>query len=331
VVEPRQDELLKEIELAVQNKEQVILFQNRRGYATIMICSTCGYTSKCINCDVSLTYHKASGKLHCHYCGFVQSVLNICPACGSVHILQKGFGTERIEEELKLIFPDIRTSRMDLDSTRTRNSMQLILSNFQEKKTDVLIGTQMVAKGLDFDNVTLIGVINADTILNYPDFRAFERGYQLLAQVSGRAGRREKKGTVLIQTYDPNNRIIGQVKANDYQAMYEDEIKERAAFNYPPFTRLIFLNVKHKDQQVLKHAAKVLSDRLRSALAHRVLGPEQPLIARVRSYYIEQVIIKIEKEMPVKKVKELIKNTILYFNAEKEHKNIRVQIDVDPY
>lgn len=316
---------------ALENKEQIILFQNRRGYATILICATCGYAPKCVNCDVSLTYHKTSGKLHCHYCGYHQSSINICPACGSVHIEQKGFGTERIEEELSLIFPDVKIARLDLDSTRTKNGMQQIISDFQDKKTQILIGTQMVAKGLDFDNVSLIGVINADTLLNYPDFRAFERSYQLLAQVAGRAGRRDKQGKVCIQAYDDSHRIIKQVIANDYAQMYADEMEERKQFNYPPFTRLIFINVKHKDANVLNVAAQQLANSLRAQLGDRILGPEQPLVARIRNYYIKQIIIKTEKSAAIQKVKAVLKDTIHNFNAQKDFKSVITQIDVDPY
>lgn len=316
---------------ALENKEQIILFQNRRGYATILICATCGYAPKCVNCDVSLTYHKTSGKLHCHYCGYHQSSINICPACGSVHIEQKGFGTERIEEELSLIFPDVKIARLDLDSTRTKNGMQQIISDFQDKKTQILIGTQMVAKGLDFDNVSLIGVINADTLLNYPDFRAFERSYQLLAQVAGRAGRRDKQGKVCIQAYDDSHRIIKQVIANDYAQMYADEMEERKQFNYPPFTRLIFINVKHKDANVLNIAAQQLANALKAQLGNRILGPEQPLVARIRNYYIKQIIIKTEKSAAIQKVKTVLKDTIQNFNAQKDFKSVITQIDVDPY
>lgn len=323
--------LIEEIELALANKEQIILFQNRRGYATILICATCGYAPKCVNCDVSLTYHKTSGKLHCHYCGYHQSSINICPACGSVHIEQKGFGTERVEEELSLIFPDEKIARLDVDSTRTRNGLQQIISDFQDKKTAILIGTQMVAKGLDFDNVTLIGVINADTLLNYPDFRAFERSYQLLAQVAGRAGRRDKQGKVVIQAYDDDHRIIKQVIDNKYVEMYEDEVAERRQFNYPPFSRLIFINIKHKDQHVLNAAAQQFANALRAQLGHRVLGPEQPMVSRVRNYYIKQVIIKSEKDASIQKVKSVLKSTILQFQAEKEFRSVNVQVDVDPY
>jgi len=323
--------LIDDITTTLENKEQVILFQNRRGYATILICKTCGFAPKCINCDVSLTYHKSSGKLHCHYCGYNQSSLTICPACGSVHIEQKGFGTERVEEELALIFPEAKIARLDVDTTRTKNSLQKLISDFQEHKTNILIGTQMVAKGLDFDNVTLIGVINADTLLNYPDFRAFERSFQLLAQVSGRAGRREKQGKVCIQAYDSNHRIIKQVIDNDYLAMYSDEIAERKEFNYPPFSRLIFINVKHKDQNVLNFAAQKFTDVLRQQLGNRVLGPEQPLVSRIRNYYIKQVIIKADKQTAIQKVKSVLKETIVNFNAEKDFKGVLIQIDVDPY
>ncbi|MDQ7949214.1 MAG: primosomal protein N' [Pedobacter sp.] len=323
--------LIDDMALALENKEQVILFQNRRGYATILICATCGYAPKCINCDVSLTFHKTSGKLHCHYCGYHQSSIQICPASGSVHIEQKGFGTERIEEELSLIFPDVKLARLDLDSTRTKNSMLQIISDFQDKKTQILIGTQMVAKGLDFDNVGLIGVINADTLLNYPDFRAFERSYQLLAQVAGRAGRREKQGKVCIQAYDDDHRIIQQVIENNYTGMYEDELAERKQFDYPPFTRLIFVNVKHKDADILNQAAQHLAIMLRNQLGNRILGPEQPLISRIRNYYIKQIIIKTERQTAIQKVKSILKETIKNFNAQKDYKSVVTQIDVDPY
>ncbi len=323
--------LIDDIQAALENKEQVILFQNRRGYATILICATCGFAPKCVNCDVSLTFHKSSGKLHCHYCGYHQNTLNICPACGSVHIEQKGFGTERVEEELSLIFPEAKIARLDVDSTRTKNSLQKIITDFQDGTTNILIGTQMVAKGLDFDNVSLIGIINADTLLNYPDFRAFERSYQLLAQVSGRAGRRDKQGKVDIQAYDEKHRIIKQVVGNKYEEMYEDEIVERKQFNYPPFSRLIFLNLKHKDPDVLNFASKMLANSLRTQLGKRVLGPEQPLVIRVRNYYLMQIIVKTERDTAIQKVKNLIKETILQVNVNPAFKGVIIQIDVDPY
>lgn len=323
--------LINEIGQAIEQKEQVILFQNRRGYATILICATCGFAPKCVNCDVSLTYHKTSGKLHCHYCGYHQSSINICPACGSVHIEQKGFGTERVEEELSLVFPEARIARLDVDSTRTKNGLMQIITDFQDKKTDILIGTQMVAKGLDFDNVTLIGVINADTLFNYPDFRAFERSYQLLAQVAGRAGRRDKQGKVVIQAYDDQHRIIKQVIENKYLEMYHDELAERRQFLYPPFTRLIFINIRHKDQDILNVAAQHFANMLKSQLGKRVLGPEQPMVSRIRNYYIRQVIIKSDRDTAVRKVKAILKDTILQFQTEKDYRGANIQVDVDPY
>lgn len=323
--------LIDEIASTMEQKEQVILFQNRRGYATILICATCGYAPKCVSCDVSLTYHKTSGKLHCHYCGYHQSSVNVCPACGSVHIEQKGFGTERVEEELSLVFPEAKIARLDVDSTRTKNGLMQIITDFQEKKTDILIGTQMVAKGLDFDNVTLIGVINADTLFNYPDFRAFERSYQLLAQVAGRAGRRDKQGKVIIQAYDDQHRIIKQVIENKYLEMYNDELTERRQFLYPPFTRLIFINIKHKDQDLLNVAAQRFASALRAQLGRRVLGPEQPMVARIRNYYIKQVIIKSDKDTSIQKVKSILKETILQFQMEKDYRGVNIQVDVDPY
>jgi len=323
--------LIKDIDQALSKKEQIVLFQNRRGYATILICATCGYTPKCVNCDVSLTYHKSSGKLHCHYCGYQQSSVNICPACGSVHVEQKGFGTERIEEELKLLYPEVTIARLDMDSTRTKNGLQQILNDFQEKKTDILIGTQMVAKGLDFDNLNLIGVINADTLLSYPDFRAYERSFQLLAQVAGRAGRREEQGNVCIQTYDANHRIIKQVVDNDYFGMYSDEIAEREKFLYPPFARMIFLYIKHKDANVLDYAATALANTLKNKFGKRVLGPEQPLVSRVRNLYIKQIIIKADKHTAIQKVKTALRETLTDFNAIKDFKSVMIQIDVDPY
>lgn len=323
--------LIDDIVEALEKKEQIILFQNRRGYATILLCATCGYAPKCVNCDVSLTYHKSSGKLHCHYCGYYQSSINVCPACGSVHVEQKGFGTERIEEELSLLFPEAKIARLDLDSTRSKNGMQQIIRDFQDKKADILIGTQMVAKGLDFENVSLIGVINADTLLNYPDFRAFERSYQLLAQVAGRAGRRDKQGKVCIQAYADDHRIIQQVVNNDYEQMYADELEERRQFNYPPFSRLIFINVKHKDADVLNLAAQTLAANLRGQLGKRVLGPEQPLVSRVRNYYIKQIILKIERTAAIQKVKTVLVDTIRDFNSQKDFRSVITQIDVDPY
>lgn len=324
--------LINEITGALARKEQVILFQNRRGYTPVLLCTTCGYTPKCINCDVSLTFHKSSAKLHCHYCGYKQEVLNACPACGSTKIEQKGFGTEKIEDELQLLFENARIARMDLDSTRTRNSFQLLLNDFEEGRIDILVGTQMVAKGLDFGNVTTIGIISADSMLKYPDFRAFERSFQMLSQVSGRAGRRAKQGKVVIQAYDTYHRVISQVIRNDYQEMFDTEILERRNFHYPPLYRLIQLDVKHKDLSKLVTIAASLAGILRSQFADRILGPEAPLVGRIRNYYIQTILIKVEKEgVSIQKIKDALRGILTSFDADTANKGVYVQIDVDPY
>lgn len=314
------------------NKEQVILFQNRRGYTPLSICRTCGYISKCIHCDVSLNYHKSTGQLHCHYCGYKQDVLASCPACGSVHIEPKGFGTEKIEDDLKYIFPEARIARMDLDTTRAKHSFQHILSEFEEQRIDILVGTQIVAKGLDFSHVTLIGIINADSLLNFPDFRAFEKGFQLLSQVSGRAGRREKAGRVIIQTYDTRHRVIDQVIRHDYDSLFNTEIQERLNFKYPPIYRMIRLDIKHKDPMVLNQAAQRFAAAIRTTLGERVLGPEEPMISRIRNLYIKTIYIKIERKgIPVSKVKEYLAQALLGFEADKQNKGTFIQVDVDPF
>ncbi len=324
--------LLNEIKGALSRKEQVILFQNRRGYTPLLLCTTCGYTPKCVNCDVSLTFHKSSAKLHCHYCGYKQDIVSVCPACGSTRIEQKGFGTEKIEDELQRIFEDARIARMDLDSTRTRNSFQVLLNDFEEGKIDILVGTQMVAKGLDFGNVTTIGIISADSMLNYPDFRAFERSYQMLSQVSGRAGRRAKQGKVIIQAYDTSHRIIGQVVKNDYEEMFDTEIVERRNFHYPPLYRLIQINVKHKDLPKLLLIASSLAKILTSQFGDRVLGPEAPIISRIRNYYIQTILLKVEREgVSVQKIKEALQQILVNFDSLPANKGVYMHIDVDPY
>ena len=324
--------LIKDIEQALANKEQVILFQNRRGYAPVMLCKICAYTPKCINCDVSLTYHKSSGKLHCHYCGYKEDSPQVCPACGSTHLEYKGFGTEKIEDELALILPDARIARMDLDTTRSRNSLQNILNNLEDKQIDILVGTQMVAKGLDFSGVSVIGVINADSLLKFPDYRANERSYQMLAQVSGRAGRRGKQGKVVIQTYDPAHRVIHQVIKNDYADLYFTEIEERRSFKYPPFYRIIVLNIKHKNVDIAANQAFYLGNELRKHFNDRVIGPEVPLISRIRNYYIQTIMLKFERDtISIQKAKTIIREVITQFQTTKLSKGSIVQPDVDPY
>lgn len=323
--------LMEDIKTALANKEQVILFQNRRGYAPVLVCKVCAYTPRCINCDVSLTYHKSSGKLHCHYCGYKEDAPLICPACGSTHLEYKGFGTEKVEDELSILLPEAKIARMDLDTTRSKNSLQKILNDLEEKKIDILVGTQMVAKGLDFSGVTVIGIINADSLLKYPDYRANERSFQMLAQVSGRAGRRGKQGKVVIQTYDPAHRVIKQVIENNYLDLYLTEMTERKGFKYPPFYRIINLGIKHKNPEILHNQAEYLASELRKNFGDRVIGPEFPLISRIRNYYIKSIMLKFEKDgISINRVKTVIKDVITQFQTTKLSKGSVIQADVDP-
>jgi primosomal protein N' (replication factor Y) (superfamily II helicase) len=323
--------MIARITEALENKEQIILFQNRRGYAPLLMCNTCGYTSKCVNCDVSLTYHKLSHDMHCHYCGYHQKMIKICPACGGSHLEMKGFGTEKIEDDLLSIFPSARIARMDLDSTRAKNAYINLLADLEDKKIDILVGTQMVAKGLDFDNVSMIGIINADTLLNYPDFRSYERSFQLMEQVSGRAGRRSKQGKVIIQTYQPEHYIIRSVIQHNYDLMYQTELAERKQFHYPPFYRLIKIDVKHKDQNTVQNAARALARELKQELPLRILGPEFPMISRIRNYYINTITVKIGKgEISAQKVKDILRKKIELINGQKEFKSAIIVCDVDP-
>ena len=324
--------LLSEIKGALSRKEQIILFQNRRGYAPVLLCATCGYTPKCINCEVSLTYHKSSGKLHCHYCGYRQDTVPLCPACGSTKIEHKGFGTEKVEDELSLIFPEARIARMDVDATRTKYGFQQLISDFEDKKIDILVGTQMVAKGLDFANVSTIGILNADSMLNFPDFRAFERSYQLLAQVSGRAGRRDIRGKVLVQAHDIHHRVLQQVIDNDYEGLFQTELIERRNYKYPPLYRLISLCIKHKDPVKLNQIAEYVAALLRQQFGGRVLGPEAPFVNRIRNYYLQDILLKVEKEgLSAQKVKIALQQILQSFEQEVLSKGCIIQVDVDPY
>ncbi|WP_257656248.1 replication restart helicase PriA [Parapedobacter lycopersici] len=325
-------QLLEEMKRAIDNQQQVILFQNRRGHTPVSQCSTCGYIAKCIHCDVSLTYHRSSGKLHCHYCGFSEEPVQVCTACGSTNITSKGFGTERVEEELGMLLPHARIGRLDLDSTRGKHGFERVLGAFDEHRYDILVGTQMVAKGLDFGKVSVIGIINADGLINYPDFRAYERAFSLLAQVSGRAGRRNDSGHVIIQTYTPTHRVIQQVVAHDYAGMFMAEVTERKNYAYPPFFRLVKIDVKHREQQQAQEAALRLAAALRQELGHRVLGPEVPVVGRIRNQYIYSILLKVERTgASIAKVKHLLSAILVEFNAQKINKGIRLQVDVDPY
>lgn len=322
--------LMEKIKLALEKNEQVILFQNRRGYAPLWQCEVCADVPQCKRCDVSLTYHKISHQLKCHYCGYAKTPPTTCPACGSSELKMLGQGTERIEEEIAEFFPDARTMRMDFDTTRSKNAYQRIITDFEEGDIDILVGTQMVTKGLDFDNVSLVGVLNADQMINFPDFRSFERAYQLMAQVAGRAGRKKKRGEVVIQTYNPEHWVIRLVIENDYLGLYNHERIERKNFLYPPFFRLIRITLKHKELNTVIQASNAFAQELRSKLGERVVGPETPYVSRIRNQYLRQILIKIERETNPATVKTIIRDKQLEFFAQQEFKSTRVVMDVDP-
>jgi len=322
--------LIREIEASLAGNEQVILFQNRRGFSLHIDCDNCNWIPHCVQCDVSLVYHKKQNQLRCHYCGYTTRIPEKCPDCGGTHLVMKGFGTEKIEEELSLILPTAKIARMDLDTTRSRFAHQKLIAAFEERKIDILVGTQMVTKGLDFDHVSLVGILNADSLLSFPDFRAFERGFQLMAQVAGRAGRKNKQGLVLIQAFNPSHPILDMVLHHNYEAMYQSQLVERERFNYPPFCRLVQLSVRHVDADLINKAADELAKRLRALFGKRVLGPEYPTVSRIRNQYLKNILIKFEKGIPLPKAKEEIKNAIMKLNAHPDYKPVRVVIDVDP-
>ncbi len=322
--------LVDAINKTLENKKQIILFQNRRGFSLHLQCEHCDFIPHCINCDVSLTYHKNQNILKCHYCGFSTSVPAKCPSCHSTDIKMHGFGTERIEDDLKIVFPDAKTARLDLDTTRSKNSYQFILDQFQNKETDILVGTQMVTKGLDFDDVKTVGIINADNLLSYPDFRAFERAFQLMEQVSGRAGRKGEKGNVIIQTYQPHHPVILNVIKHDYIKFYEEQMPIRHQFNYPPFSRLVLIRLKDVDYEKLNKAASTLEKSLRYYFNNNLLGPEYPVVSRVKNMYIKQMVLKINKETNSAKFKEILKGIIDDFKCLNEFKSVKIQLDVDP-
>ncbi len=322
--------LMRQMEEALKKDEQIILFQNRRGYTPLWTCELCNWSPKCINCDVSLTYHKHTNSLKCHYCSYTSAPVGTCGNCGSNRLRMLGFGTEKIEDELSVMFPDKVISRLDLDTTRSKNAYQVIISEFENRKIDILIGTQMVTKGLDFDHVSLVGILDADMLLNRPDFRAFERSYQLMSQVAGRAGRKSKRGTVIIQTGQPEHWIIQKVIQHDYISFYENEILERRNFFYPPFYKLIQITLKHKDKNVLDAAAKEFAKALHSVFKERVIGPEYPSINRISNLFLKQVMLKIEREASHKKVKDRIQEIVDLFYSVPLHKSVRIVIDVDP-
>ena len=324
-------ELLQAMDDALGKEEQIILFQNRRGFSPYIQCSECGWIPVCIQCAVNLTYHKGINKLVCHYCGYTASMPSECGNCHSTGMVTRGFGTEKIEDEIKIVFPAARVARMDQDTTRNKNSFKKLIRAFEDRRIDILIGTQMISKGLDFENLTVVGILNADNLLNYPDFRAHERSFQLMEQVSGRAGRRQKQGKVVIQTSDPANKIIRLVLTHDYVNMFRMQASERMTFNYPPFSRMVKISIKHKDRTQLNYFSDILGRDLKNIFGKRVLGPESPVISQVQLWYIKTIIIKIEREKPPAKAKQLIIEAIERLEKEKGASSLRIAIDVDPY
>lgn len=322
--------LLQKIRESLENKEQVILFQNRRGFAPMIECRTCGWVPKCKNCDVSLTYHKGLNQMTCHYCGYTYNVPKSCPACGGVELINKGFGTEKVEDDIKYIFPDAKVARMDLDTTRTRSAYERIINDFQEGKTDILIGTQMVSKGLDFDRVSVVGILNADSMLAYPDFRSFERAFQLMAQVAGRAGRKNKRGLVVLQTKSPELPLIHEVVTNDYFRLYNEQIEERNLFKYPPFHRLIYVYLKHKKEDILEQAAECMAQYLRNGLGERVLGPDKPPVGRIQTLFIKKIVVKVELQASMSKVRNYLAQVQRTLIEDQRFRSLIVYYDVDP-
>jgi primosomal protein N' (replication factor Y) len=311
--------------------EQIILFQNRRGFSPVLECLTCGHVPQCTNCDVSLTYHKFKNQLRCHYCGYAIAKPTNCHSCSSVHLSTKGFGTEQVELELAELFPTKNIKRMDQDTTRGKYSFENLIDSFKNREIDILVGTQMLAKGLDFDNVTLVGILNADNMLYQPDFRAFERSFQMMTQVAGRSGRSEKRGNVIIQTYNPVHNIIQQVTNNQYEEMYKEQLYERKIYNYPPFCRLVKITLKHKEFEKLKEGSFWLYNVFTQHLNIPVLGPEEPAINRVRNQYLRTILIKIPQNQSLTSIKKTIQKILNSFEAVPQYRSIKVTVNVDFY
>ena len=323
--------LIKAIADTLEAGEQVILFQNRRGYSSLLECKDCGWVPHCQNCDVSLTFHKYDNKLECHYCGEKFSVPTKCGQCGSTNLTQKGLGTEKVEEQIQLLLPNARIDRLDYDTAQSRKNFERIINDFSNGDIDILIGTQMITKGLDFPNVSLVGILNADNMLNFPDFRAFERSYQLMAQVSGRAGRRQKQGRVIIQTFSPAHEVIGYVLNNDYKTMVASQLRERTQFHYPPVCSFIIVRLKHKDNYKVQKASYLLAQELRKTLQGRVRGPEEPAVNRISNNFLMNIHIRFEKTVSAQKVKAFVMEKIQAITSIPELSQTKVEIDVDPY
>ena len=322
--------LLSAVREALQRGEQAILFQNRRGFAPMVECHVCGWVPRCPNCDVSLTHHKNMNLLTCHYCGYTERVPEQCPSCESKDIKGRGYGTEKIEDEILNLFPDARVARMDLDTTRTKNAYERLISDFSAGKTNLLIGTQMVSKGLDFDRVSVVGILDADNMLNYPDFRAYEHAFTMMAQVSGRAGRKGKQGRVILQTKSPELPVIHQVVKHDYAAFYSSLLEERAAFRYPPFFHLIYIYLKHRNDDTVNSASLEIGSRLREIFGDRVLGPDKPSVARVKTLYIRKIILKLENGADYKLAKQYLRTIKDAMMKEKRYGALTIYYDIDP-
>jgi len=324
-------QLFEAIGEALEKKEQVLLFRNRRGFAPYLQCPECGWIPSCANCAVNLTYHKEINRLVCHYCGRAVNAPQQCSRCGSQSLETRGFGTEKIEEEIKILFPGVRVARMDHDTARSADSIRKIIKDFEAHNIDILVGTQMISKGLDFENLTVVGIMNADSLLNYPDFRAHERAFQLMAQVSGRAGRRLKQGKVIIQTSDPEHKIMRLVLKNDYRGFYESQIGERMAFNYPPFCRLLKITLKHRKKETLDECAGFLGELLGKEFGTGVLGPGYPVIPKIQMWYLKEILIKIERDKPLQLAKEAIRLAVEKTKALPGAATLKIIMDVDPY
>ena len=325
-------ELVEELKAAIERGEQAILFQNRRGHSPVIRCNVCGWHQECVNCDVSLTYHKFSDNLRCHYCGYQSAIPQHCPACGDVELSLKGFGTEKIEDDLKIYLPEARIGRMDFDTVRSKNAHAKIINDFEEKRLDILVGTQMVTKGLDFDNVGVVGVLSADHLLQFPNFRSSERAFQLITQVSGRAGRKKKRGKVIVQTFDTGHPVIQEVLKDDFKGFFQREIKERHTFAYPPFFRIIQITLKHRKPRTLNEASYFYAKFLKEKLGSKVVGPAIPLIPRVRTYYLLDVLIKMPRNTKeAQRIKQIIRTAGENLKRKEGYSTVRISVNVDPY
>ena len=327
---PISSKLKELISETIDNGKQAILLINRRGYNTFIACNDCGHVITCPNCSISLTYHSTNNRLTCHYCGYTYQLPRSCPACDGVELVNRGFGTEKIEDDIKIAFPEASVARMDLDTTRTRSAYEKIIADFEQGKTDILIGTQMVSKGLDFDHVSVVGILNADTMLNYPDFRSYERAFQLMAQVAGRAGRKNKQGRVILQTKSIDHPIIAQVMANDYEQMVAGQLAERQMFHYPPYYRLVYVYLKNRNEILLEQMADVMAGKLRTVFGARVLGPDKPPVGRIQTLFIKKIIVKIEYNASMGRARELLLQVQREMIEDERFKSLIVYYDVDP-